>query len=75
MSRPRKRSFSIAGHRTSVSLEPQFWAALQEIAAGRNMSLAGLVAEIDAGRANSGLSTAIRLHVLAFYQQRSSPRR
>ena len=72
MSRPQKRSFSIAGHRTSVSLEPPFWEALKHIAAGENKSLAGLVAEIDAGRGDHGLSTAIRLHALAHYKARAS---
>ena len=42
-----KRSVTIAGHRTSISLEPPFWEALAEIAAGRGMSVAALVAEID----------------------------
>lgn len=63
--RPRKRSFAIRGHRTSISLEPPFWDALREIAAARRVSLAALVAEIDAARGEAtGLSTAVRLHVL-----------
>lgn len=63
-----KRSVSIAGHPTSVSLEEPFWAALRMIAAERNLALAALIAEIDEARTNSGLSSAIRLHVLAHYQ-------
>ena len=59
-----KHSLSIAGHRTSVSLEAPFWAALRTIAARRNVSLAALVAEIDAGREADNLSSAIRVFVL-----------
>ena len=65
-----KRSVTIAGHRTSVSLEAPFWDALGEIAAGRGMSLGALVAEIDAGRGAANLSSALRLHVLADVQRR-----
>ncbi len=45
-----KRSFSLAGHRTSVALEPEFWLALTELAAQRRMVLAALVAQVDAAR-------------------------
>ena len=65
-----KRSVTIAGHRTSVSLETPFWEALGEIAAARGVSLGGLVAEIDAGRGAANLSSALRLHVLANLQGR-----
>jgi predicted DNA-binding ribbon-helix-helix protein len=61
----RKRSVKIAGHRTSVSLEAPFWDALQALAARRGLSLAALVAEIDAGRQARNLSSALRLFVLA----------
>ena len=67
-----KRSVSIAGHPTSVSLEEPFWAALRMIAAERNLALAALIAEIDETRAGAGLSSAIRLHVLAHYQHLAS---
>ena len=64
-----KRSLTIAGHRTSVSLKPEFWAVLSEIAGARNISLAALVGEIDKrrseGRKQTSLSSAIRLYVLA----------
>jgi predicted DNA-binding ribbon-helix-helix protein len=64
-----KRSVTIAGHRTSISLERPFWDALGEIANERKMSLAGLVAEIDRGRqAGENLSAAIRIFVLARYR-------
>ena len=62
--RMRKRSLEIAGHRTSVSLEDAFWNALREIAAARGLSLAGLVAQVDAERAGANLSSAIRVFVL-----------
>ena len=45
-----KRSFSLAGHRTSVALEPEFWDVLASLAARQGKSLAGLVADIDAAR-------------------------
>ncbi len=61
---PVKHSLTLAGHRTSLSLEPDFWIALGEIADARGISLAGLVAEIDAKRAQQGLSSAARVFVL-----------
>ena len=70
MARPRnKRSLTIARHRTSISLEDEFWQALSEIASEEGKSVAGLVGEIDkgrgeAGRAEASLSAAIRLYVL-----------
>jgi predicted DNA-binding ribbon-helix-helix protein len=60
----RKRSVSIAGHRTSVSLEAPFWDALQTLAEKRGLSLAALIAELDAGRAATNLSSTLRLFVL-----------
>ena len=63
-----KRSVMIAGHRTSVSLEAPFWEALREIAAGRGVSVAALVGEIDAGRGGQNLSSAIRVFVLAAFR-------
>jgi predicted DNA-binding ribbon-helix-helix protein len=59
-----KHSLVIAGHRTSVSLEEAFWSRLKAIAKGRCRSVAALVAEIDAGRADANLSSAIRVFVL-----------
>ena len=58
-----KHSLVIAGHRTSVSLEQVFWTALQGAARSRQMSVAALVAEIDAGRGAANLSSAIRVFV------------
>lgn len=56
----RKRSLTIAGHATSISLEPVFWAALNEAAAEEDKALAALVAEIDEAR-TTNLSSAIRV--------------
>jgi predicted DNA-binding ribbon-helix-helix protein len=59
-----KHSLSIAGHRTSVSLEAEFWTALGRLAAARGLSVPALVGEIDAARGTANLSSAIRVHVL-----------
>jgi predicted DNA-binding ribbon-helix-helix protein len=59
-----KRSVSIAGHRTSVSLEPEFWDALAALARTRRTSVSGLIVEIDAQRGQRNLSSAIRVWVL-----------
>jgi predicted DNA-binding ribbon-helix-helix protein len=59
-----KHSIVIAGHRTSISLEDAFWNALKEIAKDENLSLAGLVAQIDAARGSANLSSALRVFVL-----------
>lgn len=64
----KKRSLTIYGHRTSISLEEPFWIALQDIAKTRHQSLARLVQMIDQKR-SGGLSSEIRLFVLAEYQQ------
>jgi predicted DNA-binding ribbon-helix-helix protein len=61
----RKRSVSISGHRTSYSVEDAFQDALQALAAGEGIALAGLIARIDAQKpADANLSSALRLHVL-----------
>ena len=65
-----KRSIVIAGHKTSVSLEDGFWKALKEIAAGRDMTLSEIVAAIKTDRQHRNLSSAIRLFVLDYYQNR-----
>ena len=60
-----KRSFTLAGHRTSVALEPEFWQALAVLAAIRRLSLAALVAEVDAARSpEQPLASALRVHAL-----------
>ncbi|MGE0237393.1 MAG: ribbon-helix-helix domain-containing protein [Parvibaculaceae bacterium] len=59
-----KRSLTIAGHRTSLSLEPEFWAVLKSAAQSEHKSLAALVAEIDRQRGERNLSSALRVWVL-----------
>lgn len=63
----KKRSVSIAGHQTSVSLEEPFWDALRELAAAQKVSVAALIAGIDATR-EGNLSSAIRVYVLNAYR-------
>jgi predicted DNA-binding ribbon-helix-helix protein len=60
--KPQKRSMTIAGHRTSISLEEPFWRGLKEIALRKGVSIAALVAAIDSVRGDVSLSTAIRLY-------------
>jgi len=62
----KRRFITIAGHKTTVSLEDAFWKNLQEIAEGRDETLDG--SDIDAERKFSNLSSAIRLFVLGFYR-------
>jgi len=60
-----KRSVSLSGHRTSVALEPEFWAALQRIAAREGASLLALITRIDEARApEQKLASALRVFVL-----------
>lgn len=68
-----KRSITIDGHRTSVSIEEPFWTALTEIANTRKTSAAALVGEIDHERPQRlNLSAAIRIYVLNWYRQGSN---
>jgi len=60
-----KRSVSIAGHRTSISLEEPFWQGLREIAERDKLSIQALIGRIDAERGEQNLSSAIRVFVLA----------
>jgi predicted DNA-binding ribbon-helix-helix protein len=66
-----KRSFSIEGHRTSVALEPEFWDALEALAAERDTSLSAIVVEIDKERAVDNLASACRLAILSWLTLRS----
>jgi predicted DNA-binding ribbon-helix-helix protein len=60
-----KRSFSLAGHRTSVALEPAFWDVLADAAAARGLSLAALVAQLDAARPpDTPLASTLRVFAL-----------
>jgi len=63
-----KRSIVIASHKTSVSLEDAFWAALGEIARGRGMTISKMVGLIEKDRSQGNLSSAIRLFVLEHYR-------
>jgi len=63
MTEVKKRSVDIAGHRTSVSIEAEFWDALRDIAVAKNKSINELIADIDGARGGN-LSSAIRLYVL-----------
>ena len=62
----RKRSVLLSGHATSIALEPEFWAVLEEMAKARGSSLAGLIVAIDAERAGRPLASACRIAALAF---------
>lgn len=67
--RPAKRSLTLRGHRTSVSLEDAFWQAFRDIAREKAQSINALAAEVDADRGmDSGLASAIRVFVLRHYQ-------
>ncbi|HML28112.1 MAG TPA: ribbon-helix-helix domain-containing protein [Hyphomicrobium sp.] len=73
--RPEKRSFSIQGHRTSISLESAFWTALKEAAAEDGMTLAGLINAIDKTRGEAGLSSAVRVWLLERLKAQAAGRR
>jgi len=62
----KKRSISLAGHATSLALEPEFWAVLDAMAASRASSLAALIIEIDAARGGQPLASACRVAALAW---------
>ena len=69
-SRPLKRSFSIAGHRTSISLEAAFWDAFRELCRADGMSMAAMLARIDRERGSeAGLSGAVRVWILQRYRE------
>jgi len=68
--RLRKRSVLLAGHATSIALEPEFWAVLEEMARAEGGSLAALILAIDSGRGERPLASACRVAALAFAQQR-----
>ncbi len=71
MSRPEKHSLTLHGHRTSVSLEPEFWQAFRDIAKARGLPLNALAAEVDRARGvERGLASAIRVYILNFYRAR-----
>ena len=59
-----KRSITVAGHRTSISLEPEFWQMLQKLAQERGKPMAALVGDIDKLRGERNLSSALRVWIL-----------
>lgn len=66
--RPVKHSLTLRGHRTSVSLEPEFWEAFRHLASERGQTLNGLAIEIDEARGDVGLASAIRVFILKSMQ-------
>jgi predicted DNA-binding ribbon-helix-helix protein len=62
------RNVVVAGHRTSVRLEPLMWEALRDIARAREMALNDLVTEIDRQRQAPSLTAAIRVYIVDFYR-------
>ena len=73
MTRPAKRSLTLRGHRTSVSLEDEFWQAFRDIAAERGQPINDLAAEIDEARdLQCGLATEIRLFVLRHFRNKKN---
>jgi predicted DNA-binding ribbon-helix-helix protein len=70
-SRVMKRSTLVNGRKTSVTLEDEFWTALKEIAATQNVGISQLISTIDSQRQHNNLSSAIRVHVLSYYRERS----
>ncbi|RAK51259.1 ribbon-helix-helix domain-containing protein [Phenylobacterium deserti] len=66
MAQLRKRSLQLAGHQTSIALEPEFWAVLEEMAKAQGASLAALILRIDAGRGERALASACRVAALAY---------
>ncbi|TRD15699.1 ribbon-helix-helix domain-containing protein [Palleronia caenipelagi] len=71
---PQKHSLTLKGHRTSVSLEAEFWLAFRAIAARQGRPLNDLAAEIDAARMpGTGLASALRVFVLKDLQSRAGP--
>jgi predicted DNA-binding ribbon-helix-helix protein len=69
-----KKSFALAGHRTSVALEAPFWDVLAAVAAARGVTLAALVASVDAARgADQNLASSLRVLALRAAGERISP--
>ena len=67
------RNIVVAGHRTSVRLEPVMWDALHEIARRRGLTLHALVTEIDQHRSASSLTAAIRVYIVDYYRAAAMP--
>ncbi|WP_171098853.1 ribbon-helix-helix domain-containing protein [Ruegeria sp. HKCCD7255] len=70
--RPVKRSLTLKGHRTSVSLEDEFWRAFRSIAQEKDIPINVLASEIDVARdPETGLASAIRVYILNWYQDKA----
>lgn len=69
-----KRSITLDGHRTSVALEPDFWAAVAAMAEAESLSLAACVARVDAARGEAPLAGALRVAALRWSLERQGPR-
>ncbi|WP_171129362.1 MULTISPECIES: ribbon-helix-helix domain-containing protein [unclassified Ruegeria] len=70
--RPVKRSLTLKGHRTSVSLEDEFWRAFRNIAQEKDIPINVLASEIDVARdPETGLASAIRVYILNWYQDKA----
>jgi len=65
-----KRSVVIRGHKTSISIEDEFWSGLKHIAGERGTTLSALIREIDERRESGNLSSAIRVHALTYFRER-----
>lgn len=70
--RPVKHSLTLRGHRTSVSLEPEFWKEFRTIAERRGQTFNGLAIQIDESRGDVGLASAIRVFILNVLKDQSS---
>jgi predicted DNA-binding ribbon-helix-helix protein len=66
----RKRSVTLAGHSTSLALEPEFWRVLEDMAQARDVSLAALIADLDKTRGPRPLASACRLAALDWASRR-----
>ena len=66
----KKRTVKLFGHITAVSVEDEFWVSLKGIAANRQMTVSGLIEEIERDRISTNLSSSIRIFVLRHYQSR-----
>jgi predicted DNA-binding ribbon-helix-helix protein len=69
--KPVKHSFTIAGHKASISLEAPFWEALKDATRSEGLSLAALIKRIDTERGAAGLSSAVRVWALDYFRTRA----
>ena len=70
-----KRSVTVGGHKTSISLEAEFWNGLKEIAERQKLTVSALLRQIDSGREHANLSSAVRIFVLEDYRERAAAAR